>query len=249
MKTIRFIAFVLLAAAASRAAVIYDQPLFWNGSPASAVGNPWNSHQTLAGLSSGFRAFDSFSLGSAATITQATWYGVYLAGSPLANAAPNTSLWSIGFFADAAGAPGAVLSTTSLSPGSVTQTLLGAGLFGANPVNVYQFTADLNSFDAAAGTTYWFSPLSQHANAFPAFGWLAAAATQDNTSIQRQIVNNITTNTFVRGNDQAFSLSGTVVGNPNPTAAPDAGSTLFLLGAGLAALGWLRRRGVFASCG
>lgn len=221
------IGLVFASIQAASAGVLYEQPALWNGN-GSGVGFGWTS-QSDAGVN-GFRTFDNFSLGAAATINQASWVGIYLNSADLTEGAPNTSDWVIRFYSDNAGAPLAVLSTTVLPTAQVTRQAVGTGLFGNNTVTIYEFTAFLNSFDADAGTTYWFSPLSRATNFSPLFSWIEGTG-GNGTSFQTAFAGGVVTNSFVREGDRAFSLSSV----PEP-------STWYLVGAALAGIAFVRRR-------
>ncbi len=90
-------------------------------------------------------AADPFVIAGGGAIDQASWYGVALAGIPYSD-------FQVRFYADAGGAPGAVLSTF-VGTATHTPTALtdGYGLI------VDQFTLALPTFTAAAGVTYHFS--------------------------------------------------------------------------------------------
>ena len=218
--------FLLVAVQAVNADVVYQQPSVWTAG--SNVGVAWTSQINSAG--SGFRTYDNFQLGSAATVVHASWRGTYLNGD-LTGGAPNTSTWSIGFYGDSAGAPGALLSNNTLTSAQVTSQSLGAGFFGANPVTVFQFDADLTNFNASAGTQYWFSPESQATNFAPFFTWIQGTG-GDNASFQEHLSSGSVDVTYVRSTDRAFTLYST----PEPSAVS------LLVGVVLATIPALRRR-------
>lgn len=210
------------------ASIVYSQSTLWAGA-GTDVGITWAS-QSDSGVN-GFRTHDNFSLDTAATINEATWFGIYVNAADLTDAAPNTTDWIIRFQADNAGIPGPVLVSTTQSAGQVSTQAVGTGLYNDNPVTVYEFTAFFpTGFDAAANTPYWFSPRRQAPNFSPVFGWIQGIG-GDGLSFQTAFTAGIVTDSFVRDGDRAFSLSQV----PEP-------ATTLLLGAGLAALALLRRR-------
>ena len=217
-------ALVSLALAPSgNGSIVYLQPTLWTGT-GTDVGNSLTSHSENP-PNTGFRTLDDFSLGSAATIDEVIWWGIYI-HTDLTNASPNTTDWSIRFQADNAGVPGAILASETLPAAQVTRQLVGTGTFGqGNTVDVYQFTAPFPNFSAAAGITYWFSALSRGPTFDPLFSWIEGT-NGNGTSFQTHFVNGVNVSgTLLEGADRAFALAQL----PEP-------STLLLIGAGLAAL-------------
>lgn len=205
-------------------ATVYQQPSAWSGNGTDVV-STWTS-QTDPGFN-GFRTEDNFTLAGSATITQASWRGLYVNSSDLTNAAPNTTDWLIRFQADSGGIPGAVLSSDTILAGLAGVQVLGSGLYNGNTVTVYEFTANLTPFNAMAGVTYWFSPLSRGPSFSPLFTWIQGAG-GDGNSFQTAFTAGVVTNGFVRGGDRAFTLSGTP--EPGPVLLTGVG----LLGLALA---------------
>ncbi len=129
-----------------RADTLYSQP--WDG-----TGNGYASQNDTNGGGFGNFAttYDNFTLGSAATVTGVSWVGEYSD-----NTGPSTS-FTVDFYANASGLPGAMLSTETIALSQAHQTLLGnAGGFA-----VFSYSATLSSpFSAVAGTEYWLSVVS-----------------------------------------------------------------------------------------
>ncbi len=214
----------------ANAAPVYNQPLLWqtNGDNPGAA---WTSH--VSSSTTGFRTFDSFSVGTSTSINQATWFGMYLSGTnPYSNGSPNTTSWDIDIFSNIAGLPGVAISTTSLGSAQVTRQTIGTALFTGNSITLYSFTANITNFNAIGGVTYWFSPFSHTSNFDPLFAWVAGTGTVDDSSFQQQFVNGSISGTFTRQQDRAYSLSSTV---PEPV-------TNMLLGFALVALAIMHQR-------
>lgn len=220
------IAMGLCSMDAAYGTTVYSQAPAWT--PGNSVGSLWTSHVDAGG--NGWRVFDNFIPNSSAPVNRASWYGVYL-NSSLGNGSPNTTAWEITFYADNAGAPGAALSTNTLSSAAVTMTNLGTGTFGTdNNVTVYEFEANLAPYSFTPGTTYWFSPRSSAATFYDLFS-MPVGFGGDNATVQHLYSSGNLAGTFVRGNDRAFTLSSV----PEP-------STYLLMTSGLAALALRRRR-------
>ena len=221
------IALLALSSIPAGATPLYSQPAVWTGA-GTDVGISWTS-QTASG--SGFVTFDKFSFATATTINQATWFGMFL-NLDFTNGAPNTSRWDI-LINDSTGPGGSVgnLIGGTLNA-QVQRTAVGNGLFAGNVVTIYQFVGDFSAFNAAAGATYWFAPVSvgMGGNFAPFFSWIQGTG-GDGSSFQVQLTNFVPTNTFVREGDRAFSLAAV----PEP-------STLALLALGLGGLTAGRRR-------
>lgn len=119
--------------ATAEAAIVFD-----NGSLDTSNGND----------ATGWVQAENFSLGTATNVVGAA---VYLGGfGDISNYDGNFTYY---VFADAAGSPGTVLATGSVSP--TISDLGGLGWVGGG--DIFQLSFDLNSaFAAAANTTYWF---------------------------------------------------------------------------------------------
>lgn len=90
---------------------------------------------------------DDFSIAANDTARSVSWIGVY---SP-DNTAPAVDDFEIRFYADAAGAPGALLQTFAVG-NAVARTAVGT----LATFTTYSYTADLGAgFGINAGTAYW----------------------------------------------------------------------------------------------
>lgn len=187
----------------------------------------------------GFRTYDNFQLSGSAQVEAVSWQGFWVDfdnPTPTPAPAPDVTTWQVAFFADNAGTPGALLSSQSFAPASVTATFLGNSTFsGGGTFNAafYDYRVALPaSFAAAAGQTYWLSILSLSANFNPAFAWRAAGDGLGDSSFQQQLgagMSVVNSNTVAR--DRAFTLEG--------TAVPEPGSLLLF---STAAIGFAARR-------
>jgi hypothetical protein len=95
-------------------------------------------------------AADDFSLLTANTIASVTWRGAHMN-----TATPAADAFTINFYAQASGEPGALLGSFLIG-NAVNTTNTGLTVFGAN---VYEYSANLGGggFSAAAGTPYWIA--------------------------------------------------------------------------------------------
>lgn len=104
---------------------------------------------------------DNFTLSSANTINQITFWGVYYpSNSPSDN-------FTVNIYADSgSNLPGALLSS---QPITTSRTDTGVDAFG---VDFYEYTASLSSpFAAAGGTQYWISVVNSAGNPASSWGW------------------------------------------------------------------------------
>jgi hypothetical protein len=191
----------------AEAAVAYQQA--YDGS-----GNAFSSQNDTAGGNGQFaQMYDDFALGSSAAIGNVSWTGSYF-NPP----SPGTITgWTVGFYADSGGQPGALLSAYNFG-GNGSETLLGN--IGGNPT--YTYSVNLSgAFDAIGGTTYWLSVVPDLGFP-PQWGWGTAGAGtsyQDFTGSRSAISSNL-----------AFTLTSA------ESRVPDSGSTLGLLVAAFFAL-------------
>ena len=164
--------------------------------------------------------YDDFSSANNAWITDVHWQGTYFDGGPAGDVIPGTiTAFTLTFYADNGGQPGAVLVTDTIA-GNAGETSLGLAFFGP----AYGYDTLLTSpFHAAPGTTYWLSivPDSEFP---PQWGW--------NNVNGGSSVQDFQGTRFFRNNNLVFDLTGTV---PEPT-------TLILLGTGLGVVAYRRRR-------
>lgn len=197
---------IILLATPLKAGTIYEvAPLSLNeGGPTSDV-------------DIGLRAFDSFRLGSAATVREVEWYGFDFTGGQ----------FQVSFSHSA----GSVPSATPFFQATVTPTVTPtAG-------NTSFFSAEIGSQSLDADTDYWLSIFSITAN--PAnFNWMIAipgSPSDFRTNVSRNLTSGAHTLTF---GDLAFALKDDTGVIPIPAALP-----LLLSGlSGLGLVAWRRRK-------
>ena len=176
-----------------------------------------------------YQTFDDFSLAGGGTISQLTWQGFYWnrlnhnANPP----APNTTSFQVGFFQNNLGLPSTLLAGPILLT-SVKSTIIGNTTFNGDPVQIRNYSANLqSSFTAAPGTTYWLSIVSFASGAPPEWLWTSGQggntySAQEQYGFGRQQI----------PRDRAFALYTSNLGEAPPPLIPEPG-TLVLLGVGL----------------
>lgn len=204
---------VLLASSAAHAAPIYSQTPTVN----TGVGSD------LAFFN---RAADEFSLTPSATARSVTWRGVSVAS----NTPEFPMSFDLTLYADAAGVPGAVLSTTTVS---LTGVDTGQDFADSD---VYEFQANLTPTALSAATTYWFSPFTDTtADVDDAWSWVGdfSAGSLATAAINGPWGAMAGTSYFIL-DDQALATGG-------PGAVPEPTTAMLTL-ATLAGLALRRRR-------
>ncbi len=114
----------------------------------------FNSNAAAGGVSPQ-QVADSFSVPTARSITGMRLWAVYTGTS--GQFAPALQNFTVNIFADAAGSPGALVYTANVLNVPVQDSGAVATAFGARPL--FQYDLTIPAFNAAAGTTYWLSPL------------------------------------------------------------------------------------------
>jgi hypothetical protein len=179
-----------MGAVSAEAAVVYN-----NGAP-----NNVNGNETTAWVQA-----EQFSFGGATNVAGA---GVYLAGSGTYDG--NFQYY---IFADAAGTPGSVLAS-----GSVTPTITDTGVPWPFGGNTRLFAFNFNSiFNAAAGTTYWLGIHASSDFARDEIYWVTTAANATATGFESS--GGTFNNWFNNGQEHAFYLEGARIGGAVPEPA------------------------------
>jgi hypothetical protein len=147
-----------------------------------------------------------------------SWTGGYFNPPALAP----ISSWTIQFYANNAGQPGALLQSSTIA-GTANETSIGT--YGGSPI--YTYSGTIAGFLANGGTQYWLA-VYPSVGFPPQWGWATATGGdgvvyQDFFGARSQL-----------GADMAFTLEG-VAGVPEPVSVS-------LIGSGLIAFALLRRK-------
>jgi len=186
-----------------------------------------------------FQTFDRFTLGADTAITGIDWQGSYfntLVADPSFAPPANSSGFTIAFYADSAGMPGALVDSQTFSPPSANETFVGQQAFTTTlGLSIYDYSASWagSPFLASGGTTYWLSvyALSPLASATQAqWGWNGGSS-GDGVSVQ-----SVFGVPAVVNRDRAFTLEGVAAA---PVPEP---STMILFGTGVAGVVMRARR-------
>lgn len=196
----------------ARAAVIFDNGIGVGGI-SSAVGSDPSANSTFRFMAEEFRPTSN------ATVTTVRWSGMY---SP-ADTPTATDSFTLIFYADSLGLPGAVLNAFSVGD-SVWRTDSTFDVFG---YDIYSYTAAVNQ-PVVSGINYWLSIVND-TTADTNDSWLWG---RDSRGVLARSSNQATWESFSLGNLD-FALEGTVV--------PEPGTATLLFGGLLCVLARRRR--------
>jgi hypothetical protein len=194
--------------------IVYAQPA---DSPVLST----RASQDQASVGLVFQTFDSFTLAADTAITGINWQGSYfnafVADSSFAPPANSTG-FVVGFYADSAGTPGALLNSQTFSPSGANETFVGQQAFTATlGLSIYDYAASWAGlpFLASGGTTYWLSIYALSPIASPTeaqWGWNGGTG-GDGVAVQ-----SVSGVRAVANRDRAFSLEGVAAPVPEPSA-------------------------------
>jgi hypothetical protein len=190
------------------------------------TGNFYSSQNDTGGGNGLFaQVYDNFKVSSDFTATEVQFVGGYF--NPPAQG--QITGWTIQVYADAAGQPGSLLSSTAIA-GTGGETFLGN--FGGFPAYSYDI-AGLN-FAGTAGTQYWLSVYPDLAFP-PQWGW-GSASGGDGVSYQ---------DFFGTRSQLAADMAFTVIGTTGGGGGVPEPGTLVMLGTGALGLAGAIRRKLF----
>jgi len=202
---------------ASASGILYFQNPDYNGAYSS-------QNDTVGGLGNFATAYDNFTLTGNYNITSVEWIGSYF--NP-----PNQGTitgWTLNFYADNSGTPGALLYSTGDVAGNASEAFLQNDNAG-DPTYLYGLNT---AFFAANGTQYWLSVVPDLGFP-PQWGWETATG-GDGASYQCFLGT-----CGAQPNDLSFALFG------NAAAAVPEPSSVLLVATALVALNLLVRKNLF----
>lgn len=206
------------------APVLKTSPLLYAQNP-DFNGALSSQNDTFSGFGNFATVYDNFTLGSTSNIDEVQWVGSYF-NPPVQGV---ITAFTLNFYADAAGQPGALLASYN-GPGAFGETFLGFDN-ALDPTFLYDGLLG-TPFVATGGTQYWMS-LVPDLGFPPQWGW--------ETSVDGDLLSY--QDFFGARSANPIDLSFALFGSQG-TSTPEPGS-LILLGTGLLGLAGSIRRKLF----
>jgi hypothetical protein len=217
-------ALLFAGAGQAKAATIYSQPFTPSFIFTSQTDPTYGNFAT---------SYDNFTLASSDTIRNVEWTGSYI-NPPTQGAITG---FTITFYANNGGAPGAAIQTENIS-GNANETLLGT--FGTSQTAAYTYNANLpTALTATGGTQYWMSIVADSAYP-PEWGWDSGSG---GDGVMYQSISGVSGGTPEM--NPSYAPSGTVFDlafTLSDTPAVPEPATISMLGIGIAALAGYRLR-------
>ena len=216
--------------------VLYSQATDNNGAYTSQNDTSWFGNFATA--------YDDFTLGASALVTQVDWVGSYF--NPQVQG--SITAFTLTVWSDSGGQPDSPLFSQSMNgTANETQVTTDAGTgfgpgFDVQGDPEFNYSASLlGGFNAIAGTQYWLS-IVPDLGFPPQWGWETSTGTESSPVSYQDF--------FGARSQNPTDLAFTLLGNPGGNSVPEPGKALTLLCLGLASftgMTWRKRRNAAAA--